>query len=150
MTDVLDCHRDRLRGLIGRPIESARVVWSDPWDVLHAASPVALRIDGRNLELWSIYVAEFGFTWDEIDFARPPFHWMGRTDVESRWIEAPCPALRRACGAVIRSVRLLHADDLCGGVEFGFAGWSLAVYTEMDELLITDEPLQVEPAWVIP
>ncbi len=149
MTEVLSLHRERLRSLVGMAVESIRVVWYDPWDTLHAASPVAFRVDGRNLELWSIYVAEFGFTWGEINFALPPFHWIGRPDLESRWVEAPQPALRRACGQVIRSARLIAADDtLCAGVEFGFDGWALVLYTGMDELIITDQPLRFEPDWV--
>jgi len=150
MTDVLALHRDRLHSLVGLAVESARVVWSDPWDYLHAASPVALGVGGGSLELWSIYVAEFGFTWGEIDFAQPPFYWMGRPDLESRWVEALEPALRRARGEVIRSVRLIPYGPLCCGVEFGFGGWALALYTEMDELLITDVPLRFEPEWVVP
>jgi hypothetical protein len=59
-------------------------------------------------------------------------------------------ALRRACGEVIQSVRLIPAYDLGAGVEFGIGGWSLALYTELDDLLITDEPLGLEPAWVVP
>ncbi|MEZ6139546.1 MAG: hypothetical protein R3B84_03140 [Zavarzinella sp.] len=144
MTEVLFLHLERLRGLVGQPVESARVVWYDPWDSLHAASPVVLTTGGRNLELWSIYVAEFGFTWGEIDFARPPFNWIGKPDPESRWVEAPQTALRRACGAVIRSVRLIPADDLCAGLELGFGGWALTLLTELDDLIVTDEPEWVE------
>jgi hypothetical protein len=150
MTEVLALHRERLRSLIGQVVESVRMVWYDSWDSLHAASPVALCVGGRSLELWSIYVAEFGFTWGEIDFDQPPFHWMGRADPKSRWVVAPQLPLRRASGEVIRSVRLIPADDLCAGVEFGFDGWSLALYTELDDLLITDQPLGFNPAWVVP
>jgi hypothetical protein len=97
------------------------------------------------LELWSIYVAEFGFTWDARDLGQPAFSWIGKPDPESRWIEAPQPALRRACGQVIRAVRLITADDLCAGVEFGSGGWALTLLTELDDLMITDEPLRFEP-----
>ncbi|MBY0459405.1 MAG: hypothetical protein K2V38_18935, partial [Gemmataceae bacterium] len=58
MTDVLALHRDRLRSLIGQTVESVRVVWCEPWDALHAASPVVLSVGSRRVELWSIYVAE--------------------------------------------------------------------------------------------
>jgi hypothetical protein len=149
MTDVLAHHREQLNSLVGQAVESARVVWYNPCNALHAASPVALCVGGRSLELWSIYVAEFGFTWGEIDFAQPPFYWIGRPDPESQWVDAPQPALRQAYGEVIGSVRLIPADDLCAGVEFGFGKWSLALYTELDDLIITDR-LRFEPAWVVP
>lgn len=115
------------------------MVWYDPWDALHAASPVVLRVGGRNLEMWSIYVAEFGFTWDSLDLTQPPFYRVGRPDPESLWVEAPQPALRHACGEVIRGVRLIPADDLCAGVEFAFGGWALTLFTELDDLIITGD-----------
>ncbi|MBY0456628.1 MAG: hypothetical protein K2V38_04770 [Gemmataceae bacterium] len=148
LTDVLELHGARLRALIGHSIEVARVVWYRPWDTLHAASPVVIRVAGVNLELWSIYVAEFGFTWEVLDLSRPPFYWVDRPDADSDWVEAPFLPLKRAVGRVIHRVRLMPADDLCSGVEFTFDSWSLTLYTELDELIITDEPLRFEPLWV--
>jgi len=147
LTEVLSLHRKRLRSLVGQTVESAWVVWYDPWDALHAASPIVLQFGHCQLELWSIYVAEFGFTWNSLDLKRPPFYWIGRPDTESRWVEAPMLPLQRTCSEVIQRVRLIPADDLCAGVEFGFSEWALTLVTELDDLCITDKSLEYEPLW---
>ncbi|HJZ58767.1 MAG TPA: hypothetical protein VKE74_27740 [Gemmataceae bacterium] len=148
LTEVLTQHRARLRALVGQPVESSRVVWYAPWDGMHAASPVVLRVGGRNLELWSIAAAEFGFTWDELDLKRAPFYWVGHQDPQSSWAEDAVGPLWRARGQVIRGVRLISADNRCGGVEFAFDGWALTLFTESDTMQITDQALAFKPQWV--
>ncbi|MDI3290928.1 hypothetical protein [Polyangium sp. 15x6] len=146
--DVLAEHGSLLHGLAGQAVERAYVVWYEPWDDMHAASPVVLRIGRRNVELWSIYVAEFGVTCDTLDLARPPFSWVGRPDAASRWVEDRPAPLRRARGQIVRRVRLLATDDLCAGIEFVFDGWALTVLNQEDDMLVTDEPLDSTLRWV--
>jgi hypothetical protein len=147
LTEVLAQHRDRLRSLVGQPVESSRVVWYARWDSLHPASPVVLRVGGRNLELWSIGSTEFGFTWDELDLKQAPFYWVGQPDTESTWVEDAVPALWRARGQVIKGVRLIANGDRCGGVEIAFDGWAITCFTESDSLQISDQPPATKPKW---
>jgi hypothetical protein len=148
LDDVLAEHGSLLRGLTGQPIERAWAVWYEPSDDLHVSSPVVLRIGGHNVELWSIYVSEFGVTCDTLDLARSPFYWLERPDAASQWVDDRPAPLRRAQGQVVRRVRLLATDDFCGGIELGFDGWELRVLNQVDEMAVTDQSLDFNARWI--
>ncbi len=148
LDDVLAEHGGLLGGLKGQAIERAWAVWYEPDDDLHPSSPVVLQIGGRNVELWSIYISEFGVTCDALDLALPPFYWIDRPDVASRWVDDRLAPLRRARGQVVRRVRLLATGDLCGGIELAFDRWELRVVNHVDDMLVTDQPYDFNVRWL--
>jgi hypothetical protein len=128
-------HGDRLHRLVGSTIERSWVVWGEG----RPHSPLVLGIGGERLELQTVYICEFEFSWNSIDLSKPRSYWNEPPWDEYRWAEDATAVLRSAMGQVVRGVSLLSADGWCGGIEFTLDRGPLIV-ANLDELLITDDP----------
>ena len=140
---VVEQNFGRLKGLIGQSFEAIHVVWYEPWNMIHASSPVVFSVKGENLELWSTGFSEFSLSWNTIDLEKAPFYWIENPDPDSYWSTSLEETLTKATGEQIINISLVPSEGLCAGIQFHFQNWSLTIITYCDELIITDSYQQL-------
>jgi hypothetical protein len=112
-------------------IRETWVAWYEPWDMLHTCSPVVLRFDEEQLELWAVSYTDFQATWDSVDLTTPLFD-------ECRWVADTPEALQKAVGAKITKINfMMIGGGYWNGVHIEHTNGSFKAYNS-DEMMVDD------------
>ncbi|MFV2118363.1 hypothetical protein ACE14D_07925 [Streptomyces sp. Act-28] len=127
-------HGDRLRGLAGRRLTGAWLVWDPVDDVWFPDCPVLFDFEGEQLEVNHRKLDDLSLTWNTVD-PSAPVRWPG---FELRWRAEPLPELRALRGLPLERVELLQwtgRDAARGTVEIGlgFGTDRVTVFNALDE-----------------
>lgn len=87
-------------GFVGGRIHRVWIVWNDTWDEIEQSSPIVVETSRGNLELWAVYVSEFGIGVDSISVARLPANYDG-CDLDLVWTYDRLSSQRLAQAALI-------------------------------------------------
>ena len=123
LSEISATYGDDIALLRGRQVHCARIIFYEPWDNVHAATPVVLVLDnGVQLEIWTVYGNEVGVSFNQIDLSAGPFAWTDSADRDCRWITNGHPVLAAQLPNMIDEVDLLAVDDsdVCSGLQMSF------------------------------
>lgn len=145
-SEQLQKHSKALRGLVGRTLADAWVVWNLEHEEWFADLPVVLTFDGGGqLEVCWQKFDDLSVTWDTIDTGVRPRAWV---EWPLEWRRAAHPALDANVGTSVHTVAMTEhlfqterVDQpgpssrawLVGGLWFGTDGPGLHVFNALDE-----------------
>jgi len=144
-------HEGDLKSLIGQRIQTTWAMWSRVDDEWFSDGPVILMVNNRQLELAAF---QFGFaiTNDAIDRGKPIRWYLGEEEADDgfglHWRENAPHFLESSAGKTITAIELFETrvtrEDAewwnFYGVGFRLKQGYLAVYNNLDELGLSDEP----------
>lgn len=139
--DVAQGHGHRLRGLAGRTLTSAWVVWDLRDDEWFCDCPMLFDFDGQQVEINHHKLGDLSLTWNMID-PTSPVRWPG---FDLQWRPEPFPELQALRGLPLKAAELLvwtGRDAARGNVDisFAFETGRVTVFNALDENGISFDP----------
>ncbi|GAB2851227.1 hypothetical protein GCM10022221_58300 [Actinocorallia aurea] len=135
---IAAAHAARLRGLAGRRLDAAWVVWDLDDDTWFADCPVVFSFGGTQVEVNHQKFDELSITWDTIDVTAPIVEVDPEVGFRLEWRRSADPRMVALYGSPLTEAVLLAwgGRDMAQGmtaVGFAFPSGNVAVTNALDE-----------------